>query len=122
MLKGAGIPIWRDRDNLLPGDNLRAKIRSAINQDAVFIACLSSHGAARKIHQNEELLLAIDHLRRRHSDAARLIPVRFDDCDIPDIELGAGRTLASIPPIDLFGADREPTARRLVEEVERLLR
>jgi hypothetical protein len=122
MLKGAGIPVWRDKDNLLPGDNWRAKIQSAITQDAVFIACFSSHGSARKSYQNEELLLAIDHLRRQHSDAPRLIPVRFDDCDIPDIELGAGRTLASIPPVDLFGSDREPTARRLVEEVERLLR
>jgi hypothetical protein len=32
-----------------------------------------------------------------------LIPVRFDDCEIPAWDLGAGRTLADVNYIDLFG-------------------
>ena len=116
--------MWRDTSSLWPGEDWRAKIRGAIRHDAlVFIACFSSHSAARRqSYQNEELVLAIDQLRRRRPDDPWLIPVRFNDCDVPDFELGAGRTLGSIHRTDLFGANRELAARRLVEAVQRLLR
>lgn len=55
----------------------------------------------------KELSLAIDQLRLRRPDDPWLIPVRFDDCNIPDLELGVGRTLASIQRADLFGASRD---------------
>jgi len=124
MLEAAGIPVWRDTANLWPGEDWRAKIRGAITHDAlVFIACFSSHSAARqKSYQNEELLLAIDQLRRRQPDDLWLIPVRFDDCAVADFELGAGRTLSSIQRADLFGTNRDLAAGRLVEAVQRLLR
>jgi hypothetical protein len=124
MLEAAGIPVWRDTASLWPGEDWRVKIRDAISRDAlVFIACFSHHTAARqRSYQNEELLLAIDQLRRRRPDDPWLIPVRFDDCDIPDFELHADRTLASIHRADLFGPDSDLAARRLVEAVQRLLR
>jgi hypothetical protein len=123
MLEDAGVPVWHDTASLWPGEDWRAKIRGAISRDAlVFIACFSSHSIARrKSYQNEELLLAIDQLRRRSPDDPWLIPVRFDDCDIPDFELGAGRTLTSIQRADLFGPNRDMTARRLVETIQRML-
>jgi hypothetical protein len=61
----------------------------------------------QRICQNEELLLVIDQLCRRPPDDPWLTPVRFDDCDIPDLKLGADRTLASIHRADLFGANRD---------------
>jgi hypothetical protein len=124
MLEAAGVPVWRDTSSLWPGENWRAKIRDAISRDAlVFIACFSSHSAARQhSYQNEELLLAIDQLRQRQPDDPWLIPVRFDDCNVPDFELGAGRTLASIHRADLFGTNRELATRRLVQAVQRLLK
>jgi TIR domain len=122
-LEEAGIRVWRDTSDLWPGEDWRAKIRGAITNDAlVFIACFSGRGVARQTsYQNEELLLAIDQLRRRRPDDPWLIPVRFDDCDVPDFELGAGRTLASIQWADLFGPRRDLAAGRLVEAVQRLL-
>jgi hypothetical protein len=123
QLEAAEVPVWRDTASLWPGENWRTKVRDAITQEAlVFIACFSTRSAARqKSYQNEELLLAIDQLRMRGPDATWLIPVRFDDCDVPDIELGAGRTLASIHRADLFGAGRDHAAGRLVAVVQRLL-
>lgn len=55
----------------------RAKIRDAISHDAlVFIACFAHHTEARQLsYQNEELLLAIDQVRRRRPDDPWLIPV-----------------------------------------------
>jgi TIR domain len=122
-LEAAGVPVWRDTANLWPGEDWRAKIRGAITHDAlVFIACFSSHSAARRTsYQNEELLLAIDQMRLRRPGEPWLIPVRFDDCDIPDLELGAGRTLDSFHRADIFGPHRDQAIRRLVAAVQRLL-
>ena len=115
--------MWRDTAFLWPGENWRAKIQDAITRDAfVFIACFSSRSVTRqRNYQNEELNLAIDQLRLRRPDDAWLIPVRFDDCDLPDLQLGAGRTLASIQRADLFGPNRDLAAQRLVAAVQRLL-
>jgi RNA polymerase sigma-70 factor (sigma-E family) len=123
-LEEAGIPVWRDTSSLWPGENWKAKIRTAINADAlVFIACFSTNSAARqRSYQNEELMLAIDQLRQRRPDDPWLIPVRLDDCDVPDFELGAGRTLGAINRADLFGPNRDQATRRVVEAVRRLLR
>ena len=122
-LEASGIPVWRDTASLWPGEDWRAKIRDAITRDAlVFIACFSSRSAVRrKSYQNEEILLAVDQLRLRQPGDPWLIPVRFDDCDVPDLELGAGRTLASIQRAGLFGASRSLAAQRLVQAVQRLL-
>ena len=98
-------------------------IRRAITNNAlVFIACFSSQSAARTTsYQNEELVLAVEQLRQRRPDVPWLIPVRFDDCPFPDLDLGGGRTLASIQRADLFGDRYEEQMTRLVATVQRLL-
>jgi hypothetical protein len=123
VLETAGIRVWRDRTSLWPGQDWRARIRDAITRDAlVFIACFSSRSAARRTsYMNKELLLAIEQLQLRKPDDPWLIPVRFDDCVTPDLDMGAGRTLASIHRADLFGESRELEVGRLVTVVQRLL-
>jgi hypothetical protein len=119
----AGIPVWRDTSDLWPGEDWRAKIRRAITDNTlVFIACFSRTSLAReKSYQNEELNLAIDQLRLRRPNDPWLIPVRFDDCEIPDVDIGAGRTLASIQRADLFGDRSAGDAERLVSAILRIL-
>jgi hypothetical protein len=122
-LEAAGISVWRDTADLWPGEDWRVKIRRAIIDDAlVLIACFSSRSAARVTsYQREELTLAIDQLRQRRPDVPWLIPVRFDDCLMPALDLGAGRTLDSIQRADLFGDRREEQMTRLLATVQRLL-
>jgi hypothetical protein len=122
-LEAAGINVWRDTANLWPGENWRMKIRNAITDNAlVFIARFSSRSTSRTTsYQNEELAVAIDQLRLRRPDVPWLIPVRFDDCPVPDIDLGGGRTLGSIQRADLFGDGCEAETSRLVTAVQRLL-
>ena len=105
VLEAAGIPVWRDRNDVLPGEDWSAVIRRAITDDTLaFLACFSRLSRMRdKSYQNEELLLAIEEFRRRSPDRPWLFPVRFDACDIPDTGIGAGRTLASLQCTDLFG-------------------
>ena len=122
-LEAAGVQVWRDRADLWPGEDWRAKIRHAITDNTlVFIACFSRKSLAReKSYQNEELVLAIEQLRLRRPDVPWLIPVRFDDCDIPEYDIGGGRTLASIQRVDLFGTHYTEEASRLVTTVLRIL-
>jgi TIR domain len=123
-LQAAGIPVWRDTADLWPGEDWRAKIRGAITENAfVFIACFSQRSLARgKSYQNEELTLAIEQLRLRPPEHPWLIPVRFDECEIPDRDIGGGRTLTSIQRADLFGERSDEGAARLVAAVLRILR
>lgn len=123
MLEAAGVSVWRDTADLWPGEDWRVKIRHAITDNAlVFIACFSGKSIARKkTYQNEEILLAIEQLRLRRPDDPWLIPVRFDDCDVPDLEIGGGRTLASIQRVDMFGDRRDPGIARLVAAVLHIL-
>jgi hypothetical protein len=122
-LEAAGVQVWRDTSDLRPGEDWRARIRDAITDNAlVFIACFSRHSAVRgESNQNEELVLAIEQLRRRKPDMPWLIPVRFDDCAIPDFDIGAGRTLASLRRADVFGDRRDEAVSRLIEAVLRSL-
>lgn len=123
MLETAGIRVWRDTADLWPGEDWRAKIRQAITADAlVFIACFSRNSLARNVsYQNEELMLAIEQLRLRRPGEPWLIPVRFDDCAIPDLDIGGGRTIGSIQRADLYGDRRQEHAARLVTIVVRKL-
>jgi hypothetical protein len=123
-LESAGIPVWRDTVDLWPGENWRLKIRRAISDNTlVFIACFSNASLTRgKSYQNEELTLAIEQLRLRTPDDPWLIPVRLDECEIPDRDLGGGRTLASIQRVDLFGDKFDAGAARLIQAVMRILR
>ncbi len=122
-LETAGVQVWRDTVNLWPGEDWRARIRAAITGEALaFIACFSSQGIAReKSFQNDELTLAIEQLRLRPPSTPWLIPVRLDDCAIPDYELGGGRTLSSIQRVDLFGDHRAEELSRLSTAVLRIL-
>jgi DNA-binding SARP family transcriptional activator len=122
-LQAAGVPVWRDTADLRPGEDWRIKIRRAITDNAlVFIACFSRASIARvKGYQNEELVLAVEQLRLRPPDNPWLIPVRFDECEIPDRDIGGGRTLTSIQRADLFGEHSDEGTARLVASVMRIL-
>jgi hypothetical protein len=122
-LTAAGIPIWRDTATVWPGDDKRLIIRRAIADGALaFLACFSRLSLTRTTGpQNEELGIALEQLSQRLPGEPWLIPVRFDDCAIPDIDIGFGRTLSSLATADLFGSDDAKNLALLVASVTRIL-
>lgn len=122
-LKAADIPVWTDKGKLSPGEDWKLVIRKAIQRNALaFIAVFSDNSASRDAsYQNEELLLAIDQFKLHPPGRVWLIPVRLDDCELPDYELGAGRTLDSLQRVDLFGGDEQDERIRLVTAVLKIL-
>lgn len=119
VLEAAKIPYWRDRTSLGPGDAWKAKIREAIRGGSlVFLACFSENSRAKdKSHMNEELTIAVEEYRKMPPGRTWLIPVRFDSGDVPEWDLGAGRTLSDLNYSDLFGDGYAAQAASLVTTI-----
>lgn len=122
-LTAAGIRVWRDTDDLWPGQDWRQEIKNAIKDGSfVFLACFSEHTDARETsYQNEELILAVEQMRLRKPGQSWLLPLRFSECKVPSYDLGAGRDLNNLQRIDLFGERRETNMARLVSTIIGLL-
>ncbi len=90
-----GFHPWHDMESLLPGQDRRVEAQKAIEAADFFLACFSRNSvrSAGKIHK--EVKLALDVLD--HSNAGRIfiIPVRIDDCDVPD-------AISHYQSVDLF--------------------
>jgi hypothetical protein len=124
VLEAAGVDVWRDTDDLWPGQDWPEKIHHAITSDSLaFLACFSTKSVSRETsYQNEELNLAVEQMRIRRPGQPWLIPIRFDDCDIPDLDLGGGRRLGSIQRVDFFGDHMNVATARLVNAIHRILK
>ena len=89
----------------------------------MFLACFSSNLAKRqKSYQFEELTLAAEEYRLRPPGASWLMTARLDECEIPEFDLGAGRTLGrSIHRADLFGQQKTAQISRLIVAIQRAM-
>jgi hypothetical protein len=118
-LDDAGVKVWRDTDQLWPGQDWRAEIRRAITADSLaFIACFSGISGQKEVtYQSQELSLAVEQMQLRAPGTPWLIPVRFAPCDIPDLDLGEGRRLTSLQHVDLFDGSWERGVPRLLRAV-----
>jgi uncharacterized protein YjbI with pentapeptide repeats len=119
VLQAASIPVWKDTENVWPGEDWKQEIREAIEDGSLaFIACFSTNSAQKtKTYMNAELNLAVEQIRLMRPGHVWLLPVRLDDCELPRLDLGGGRTLDSLQRIDLFGPKREANLARLVAAV-----
>lgn len=123
ILEAAGIRVWRDTQDLWPGEDWKQRIHDAISNGALaFLACFSEHSAARpKNYQNAELALAADEIRLRPPGTPWLIPVRFDAVGLPDYDLGGGRSLHNLQRVDVIGEEWAAPCARLVTSILRIL-
>ena len=102
-LESAGVEVWIDKARLLPGMRWADEIRRGIATGDSFVACFSREYAAKsRTYMNEELTLAIDELRHRPTDTAWFIPVKLNECEIPDRSIGGGETLRSLQFVELY--------------------
>ena len=101
-LTESGATVWLDRADVQPGVLWQDAVRSAITNGEFFLACFSQESVAKsRTYMNEELSLAIDELRLRPTDRAWFIPLKLNECAIPDRPIGGGQQLSDIHYIDL---------------------
>jgi formylglycine-generating enzyme required for sulfatase activity len=84
-LKQAGYKPWLDKKDLIGGQNWRSVIPKAIADSQLFIACLSQRSIAKQGFVQREFKMALNQYADRPPNSIYLIPLRLDECDIPDL-------------------------------------
>jgi TIR domain len=109
-LKARGLDPWLDEIDLMPGQIWKQEIPKAIRQAGVLLACLSSRSVGKVGYVQNEFRLALSNFGERPAGSIFLIPVRLDDCDVPDLQIpDRGLSLRDIQWVDLWqegGFDR----------------
>jgi hypothetical protein len=92
-----GIDVWLDAERLQPGQDWQNEIRDALLQSDVILVCLSSRFDEKHGYRHEELKLALEKASFLPHDEVSVIPVRLEECDIPE-------SLRHLHRVDLFKA------------------
>jgi hypothetical protein len=79
-----GIKCWFDEEDLLPGQNWKYEIRRAIKRSKFVLACLSTASISKTGYVQKELKYALDVADEQPEGGVYLIPVRLEECDVPD--------------------------------------
>lgn len=95
-LQRGGYQPWLDEENLLPGQNWPRSIDRAIEVSDFFIPCFSKKSVLKRGIFQSELRFALDCASRLPLDDTFLIPVRLDECVVPE------RIRKSLQHVDLF--------------------
>jgi hypothetical protein len=92
------IPCWFDERDLHPGQAWDLEISKAIRASKYVLACLSKTSVTKRGYVQKELKKALDVADEQPEGVAYLIPVRLEECEIPE-------RLRQWQWVDLFQAD-----------------
>jgi hypothetical protein len=90
-----GVRAWLDAERLQPGQDWQNEIRNALLQCDAVIVCLSRGFEAQRGYRHEELKLALEKANFLPADRVFIIPVRLEECDMPE-------PLRRLHRVDLF--------------------
>jgi hypothetical protein len=92
----SGFRPWLDKKRLMPGQNWPRAIEAAIQTSDFFVACFSRRAATKRGSFHSELRYALFCAAKVPLDEIFLIPLRLDDCRVPN------RVSKQIQYVDLF--------------------
>src|SRR5262249_6077427 len=79
-----GIDPWLDEENLLPGQEWQQEIPKAVRNSDVVLICLSPTAVNKAGYLQKEIRHALDVADEQPEGRIFLIPLRLEECDIPD--------------------------------------
>ena len=97
-LEKEGHKPWMDSKNIYPGEDFRRAIEKAISNSDIILPCLSANSVDRRGFIQRELKQALDLWKERLESDIYIIPVRLEDCKLPE-------SLANFQWVDLFEPD-----------------
>lgn len=97
-LAGQGFQPWMDELDIYAGENRKMNIQNAIRHSDFFLACLSTKSVNKRGKFQKEFKEAIEIWKEKLNNDIYLIPVRLDDCEIPE-------NLRETQCVDLFVND-----------------
>jgi len=83
-LRNEGYHPWMDKMDLLPGQQWRQEIPKVLKTSDFILVFLSRNSVAKRSYVQREFKLALDTLEEIPAGAIHTIPVRLDDCDVPE--------------------------------------
>lgn len=83
-LAAAGFDPWMDCRKLLPGQNWPRAIEQAISVADYFLPCLSTHSVEKRGRFQAEMRYALECAQEVPLDKAFIVPVRLDECRVPE--------------------------------------
>jgi len=84
QLKTENIAPWLDEEDLVPGQNWDVEIRKAVRLCDIVIVCLSKHSINKVGYVQREIKFALDVADEQPEGTIFLIPLRLEECEIPD--------------------------------------
>ena len=79
-----GIRPWLDEIDLLPGQDWDLEIRKAVKRAHVILVCISQGSVNKKGYIQKEIKYALDLADEQPEGSIFLIPVRLEECVVPD--------------------------------------
>jgi hypothetical protein len=75
---------WLDEENLLPGEEWEKEIPKAVRNSDIVLVCLSHNSINKSGYLQKEIKFALDVADEQLEGTIFLIPVKLEECDIPD--------------------------------------
>jgi hypothetical protein len=79
-----GISPWLDEIDLLPGQKWRDEIPKAVRSSHAILICLSSQAVNKEGYIQKEIVYALDVAQEKPEGTIFLIPIRLEECDVPE--------------------------------------
>lgn len=84
QLDAAGTCPWLDEEDILPGQDWQLEIRKIVQATNIILVCLSHTSTNQAGYINKEISFALDIADEQPEGTIFLIPVRLEDCSVPD--------------------------------------
>jgi hypothetical protein len=82
-LTDEGFNVWRDADQLLPGEDWRSRIEATIEEADVVVVCLSSTSVSKEGFVQKEIRYVLDIADEKPDGTIFVIPVLLDHFELP---------------------------------------
>jgi hypothetical protein len=80
----AGFKPWMDKKDILPGERWEHSLWKALHDSDFILVCLSKNSVNKRGFLQRELREALDKWKEKLEDDIYLIPIRFEDCEVPE--------------------------------------
>jgi hypothetical protein len=84
LKKEGWIDPWFDEEDILPGEKWQDSVVKAVGGSHAVIVLLSKQALKQEGFFHKELNLALDTANKKPEDAIFIIPIRLEECEVPE--------------------------------------
>jgi TIR domain len=108
------LQVWKDSQDLLPGQDWESEVFRSLEASNYVLICLSQLGLSKNTFFKREIEWALTEQTKRGPDTVFVIPVRLDDCELPE-------EMKRLHWVDLFGISRSDLSNQVKSKIARAI-